>query len=95
MHENSSTVSGNVSPYYANPGNTYQLYHPLQSIPTTPSPQPANISPPVSSTALYTTNVAGNYNYGSAWHPSEYFPNPYQYQGTSSSDYVPVAADIE
>lgn len=95
LHENPPNVSGNVSPYYVNSGNTYQMYHPLQSIPTTPSPQPANISPPATAAPLYTTNVAPNYNYGSSWHPSEYFSNPYPYQGASTSDYLPVVADIE
>lgn len=99
MHSNSS---GNASPY-ANHGGPYQIYHPLQSISTSPPPQQStsNISPPASSTpvslatgALY-SNVPTSYNYGSSWHPGEYFQNAYHYQGGSTSDYMPVVGDIE
>lgn len=99
-----SNASGNISPYYANHGGgTYQIYHPLQSISASPPPQSsaAHILPPVTTTpvslgagTLY-SNVATNYNYGSSWHPGEYFQNAYHYQGTSAGDYVPVVGDIE
>lgn len=105
LHNTPSNLPGNVSPYYAtiNHGGTYQIYHPLQSIPSSVSPPPhpqsaVNISPPTSSTGPTYSNVGNaaltNYNYGSSWHPGEYFQNAYHYQATSS-DYVPVIGDIE
>lgn len=109
LHNTSSNLSGNVSPYYAsiNHGGTYQIYHPLQTIPSSVSPPPhppsaqsaVNISPPTSSTGTMYTNVGNaaltNYNYGSSWHPGEYFQNAYHYQAAASSEYVPVIGDVE
>lgn len=99
----SNVACGNVSPYYAsiNHGSTYQIYHPLQSISASPPPPQSvvNLTPPTASSAgpLY-GNVGNaplaNYNYGSSWHPGDYFPN-YHYQGATTSDYVPVGGEIE
>lgn len=108
VHSNStasvSSAGGNASPYYGNHGNAYQIYHPLQSISTSSSSStPVNISPPPISSAgvsLATGPLYGNvpnasltnYNYGSAWHPGDYFQNAYHYhQGAAplANEYAP------